>query len=59
MDNPKPESADAGNSTQRRPFLKGLLTGGIVGTLVAGGGAFAQHDSHPHFCGVRLDFFAS
>ena len=58
MENPKPELPETGKSTQRRPFLKGLLTGGLVGTLVAGGvGAFAQHDSHSHFwksrCGQR------
>ncbi|UCH47825.1 MAG: Spy/CpxP family protein refolding chaperone [Betaproteobacteria bacterium] len=35
---------------KRRPFLKGILTGGLVGTLIAGGvGAFAQHDGPGHF----------
>ena len=62
MTNPD-RAASSGNTSgdsksKRRPFLKGLLTGGLVGTLVAGGvGAFAQHDGHGHFwkagCGHR------
>jgi Spy/CpxP family protein refolding chaperone len=47
MDQSKPQSPEPGKTTKRRPFIKGLLAGGLVGTLVAGGvGAFAQH--HPH-----------
>ncbi len=50
MTTPNPASADGNNSNKRRPFLKGLLTGGLLGTLVAGGvGAFAHHDGHPPF----------
>ncbi|HUU72155.1 MAG TPA: periplasmic heavy metal sensor [Burkholderiales bacterium] len=47
MDQPNHEATANGKKTQRRPFLKGMLAGGLVGTLLAGGvGAFAQH--HPH-----------
>ena len=50
MTTPNPQASDTSTAKPRRPFLKGLLTGGLVGTLVAGGaGAFAQHESHPHF----------
>ena len=47
MDQSKPETPEHGTAKQRRPFIKGLLAGGLMGTLLAGGvGAFAQH--HPH-----------
>jgi Spy/CpxP family protein refolding chaperone len=47
MDQSKPDTLQGGKATQRRPFIKGLLAGGLMGTLIAGGvGAFAQH--HPH-----------
>lgn len=36
-------------SPKRRPFLKGLLAGGIAGSLIAGGAAFAQQGGHAHF----------
>ena len=36
-------------SPKRRPFLKGLLAGGLAGSLIAGGAAFAQQGGHPHF----------
>jgi len=36
-------------SPKRRPFLKGLLAGGLAGSLIAGGAAFAQQGAHPHF----------
>lgn len=58
----KPENtgSDKPDTTnpKRRPFLKGVLTGGLVGTLIAGGvGAFAQHEGPGHFfkggCGHR------
>lgn len=64
MTTPNPETPDATGSngtgsdktnpektgTKRRPFLKGILAGGLVGTLIAGGvGAFAQHDGPGHF----------
>jgi Spy/CpxP family protein refolding chaperone len=59
MTTPNPETphTTGSNSTgsdkagsKRRPFLKGLLTGGLVGTLIAGGvGAFAQHEGHGQF----------
>ena len=50
MDQPKPESPAKPKTTQRRPFLKGLLAGGLVGTLLAGGaGALAQHGPHSGF----------
>lgn len=50
MSIPNPETAGTTISKPRRPFLKGLLTGGLLGTLVAGGvGAFAQHEPHSHF----------
>lgn len=55
---PKNSRGTNTGDSKRRPFLKGLLTGGLVGSLLAGGvGAFAQHTSHPHFwksgCGQR------
>ena len=38
------------SGAKRRPFLKGLLAGGLVGTMIAGGvGAFAQHDGPGQF----------
>ena len=47
MDQPEPQVPAKAENKRRRPFLKGLLAGGLVGTLLAGGvGAFAQH--HPH-----------
>ena len=59
MTTPNPETPETigsdGNgsektATKRRPILKGLLAGGLVGTLIAGGvGAFAQHDGPGHF----------
>jgi Spy/CpxP family protein refolding chaperone len=59
MTTPNPETphTTGSNSTgsdkagsKRGPFLKGLLTGGLVGTLIAGGvGAFAQHEGHGQF----------
>ena len=50
MDQPKPESPAKAKATKRRPFLKGLLAGGLVGTLLAGGaGALAQHGPHSGF----------
>jgi periplasmic protein CpxP/Spy len=36
-------------SPKRRPFLKGLLAGGLAGSLIAGGAAFAQQGGHSHF----------
>ncbi|UCD67196.1 MAG: Spy/CpxP family protein refolding chaperone [Betaproteobacteria bacterium] len=46
IDKTGPDNADS----KRRPFLKGLLTGGVVGTLIAGSvGALAQHDGHGQF----------
>ena len=59
MTTPNPETPETigsdGNgsektATKRRSILKGLLAGGLVGTLIAGGvGAFAQHDGPGHF----------
>ena len=43
----------------RRPFLEGLLTGGLVGSLIASGGAaFAGGEHHSNYwkaggCGYR------
>jgi Spy/CpxP family protein refolding chaperone len=36
-------------SPKRRPFLKGLLAGGLAGSLIAGGAAFARQGEHAHF----------
>jgi Spy/CpxP family protein refolding chaperone len=36
-------------SPRRRPFLKGLLAGGLAGSLIAGGAAFAKQGGHSHF----------
>lgn len=36
-------------SPKRRPFLKGLLAGGLAGSLLGGGAAFAHQGGHPHF----------
>jgi len=46
---PTKSRASDSKASKRRPFLKGLLAGGLVGSLVAGGiSAFAQHEPHPH-----------
>lgn len=36
-------------SPKRRPFLKGLLAGGLAGSLLAGGAVFAHQDGHAYF----------
>lgn len=48
MKSKNPGNTNTG-SPKRRPFLKGLLAGGIAGSLIAGGAAFAQQGGHPHF----------
>lgn len=59
MENPSHAPTEANADAQRRPFLKGLLAGGLVGSLIAGGvGAFANGEYHSHFwksggCGHR------
>jgi hypothetical protein len=42
MENANSGSPATGKATQRRPFLEGLLTRGIAGTFIAGGGGEAD-----------------